>query len=409
MMKILLVHNFYQQPGGEDVVFEQERHMLERNGHQVITYTRANREIEHFSIVRRAGLLKTIISAGDSKQDIRNILRNERPDVVHTHNTFMMISPSIYEACVEARVPVVHTLHNYRLLCPTVTLYRNGSICEECSEDSLLSGIKHGCYRDSRATTAAVATMLKIHQLAGTWSKKIDAYIVLTEFARRKFADHGLPPDKLHVKANFVDPDPGERERVGDYALFIGRLTPEKGLSTLMEAWRLLKSSIPLKIIGDGPARSDAEGQARKHCLERVEFVGAIGRDQAIDAIKRARFVVVPSLWYEGFPMVLAESFACGVPVIGSRLGAMQELIEDRRIGLHFTPGDPSDLARTARWAWEHPAEMIEIGRNARRNYESKYGAETNYRVLMNIYARVTNTVMSPHSCGVGEPLEATK
>jgi glycosyltransferase involved in cell wall biosynthesis len=409
MMKILLVHNFYQQSGGEDVVFEQERRLLERKGHQVITYTRTNQEIEQFSSIRRAGLLKTIISASDSRHDIRTILRNERPDVVHTHNTFMLISPAIYEACADARIPVVQTLHNYRLLCPTVTFYRNGSICEECIEDSLLSGIKHGCYRGSRATTAAVVAMLKFHQIVGTWSKKIDAYIVLTDFARQKFSDNGLPPDKLHVKPNFIDPDPGEREQAGNYALFVGRLSPEKGVSTLIEAWRLLKGSIPLKIVGEGPARSDVEEQAKKHGLEQVEFLGKLGRDEVIEAIKGARFVVVPSLWYEGFPMVLTESFACGVPVIGSRLGAMQELIDDGHIGLHFTPGDSSDLADKARWAWEHSSEMAAMGRNARRKYELEYGADANYRMLMNIYTSVMNAAMASQSCSASEPLEATR
>jgi glycosyltransferase involved in cell wall biosynthesis len=388
-MKILLVHNYYQQPGGEDVVFEQERGLLERKGHEVITYVRSNQEIEHFSTVQRIGLLKTIVSAGDSKADIQRLLQREQPDLAHIHNTFMMISPSIYEACAEARIPIVQTLHNYRLLCPAVTLYRNGTICEECIDHGLLRSIQHGCYRGSRPTTAAVVAMLQTHRFRNTWASRVNAYIALTDFARHKFVDNGLPEAKVHVKPNFVDPDPGERDQAGDYVLFVGRLAQEKGASILPDAWNLLKVTIPLKIVGDGPSRAALEKQAIEHKLTSVELLGQLRRDTTRELIRGARFVVLPSLWYEGFPMVLAESFACGVPVVGSRLGAMEELIDDGQIGLHFVPGDPADLARKIAWAWASPNEMAVMGHGARRKYERDYGTESNYRLLMNIYSQV--------------------
>ena len=341
-MKILLIHNTYQQPGGEDVVFEQERRLLQQYGHQVTSYERSNHEIEQLSLSEKLGLVTRIIAADDSKLAIRKILDKFQPDLVHAHNTFIMISPSIYEACGEAGVPVLQTLQNYRLLCPAALHFRNGHVCEECPEHGLLRSVLHGCYRDSRLETAPVAFMLKVHRERGTWANAVTGYVVATEFARQKFIDGGLPPEKIYVKPNFVDPDPGERVRPGDYALFVGRLAPEKGLPTLLAAWSKLKSSIPLVIAGDGPMRSTLEREVEKNNLRQVTFAGRLNSAQTRDAMKRASFLMLPSLWYEGFPMVMAESLACGTPVVASRLGAMQEVITDGRTGLHFNTGDPS-------------------------------------------------------------------
>ena len=273
-MKILLIHNTYQQPGGEDVVFEQERRLLQQYGHQVTSYERSNHEIEQLSLSEKLGLVTRIIAADDSKLAIRKILDKFQPDLVHAHNTFIMISPSIYEACGEAGVPVLQTLQNYRLLCPAALHFRNGHVCEECPEHGLLRSVLHGCYRDSRLETAPVAFMLKVHRERGTWANAVTGYVVATEFARQKFIDGGLPPEKIYVKPNFVDPDPGERVLPGDYALFVGRLAPEEGLPTLLAAWSKLKSSIPLVIAGDGPMRSTLEREVEKNNLRQVTFAG---------------------------------------------------------------------------------------------------------------------------------------
>jgi glycosyltransferase involved in cell wall biosynthesis len=390
-MRILLVHNFYREPGGEDVVFAHERELLERNGHQVITYTRSNDEAENSSVLDRLRLLKTVISAQDSKKDITQIIRDEKPDLAHIHNTFMMVSPSIYKACSDAQIPTVHTVHNYRMLCPATYLFRDGKVCEECITDGLLSGVRHGCYRESHVNTAAVALMLKVHRVAGTWARKVNAFISLTEFARQKLIANGLPAERVHVKSNFVDQDPGQRENAGEHALFVGRLSPEKGVDTLLRAWALLKSPIPLKIVGDGPERAQLEVRSQQLGNTNVDFLGRLNKDQVKDVMKRSRFLVLPSLWYEGFPMVMAESFACGVPVLGSRLGAMQEVIENGHSGLHFTAGSAEDLAEKTAWAWEHTAEMAAMGRNARSEYETKYRPEVNYTALMGIYQKAMN------------------
>jgi glycosyltransferase involved in cell wall biosynthesis len=225
-MKIVLVHNRYQRPGGEDVVFEQERQLLERHGNTVATYCRSNMEVDSYSGIGRLVLVKHTVWASDTHRDFAELLRRERPDVVHIHNTFVMVSPSIYGACVDAGVPVVQTLHNYRLFCPAGTFFRQGKVCEECVDYGLQQSLIHGCYRESRPATAAVSLMMAVHRLRDTWNRSIDSYIALSEFSRDTFIKAGLPAGKVVVKPNFVHPDPGLRAHNSGYALFMGRLSP---------------------------------------------------------------------------------------------------------------------------------------------------------------------------------------
>ncbi|MEM3433157.1 MAG: glycosyltransferase family 4 protein [Candidatus Methanomethyliaceae archaeon] len=386
-MKILVVHNFYKQPGGEDVVCAQEIEMLRQAGHEVITYHRSNREVDGFKRMAKLVLAGSVVWAARSHRELRETLRRERPHVVHFHNTFLMVSPSAYYACREAGVPVVQTLHNYRLLCPRADFFRADRICEECVRRLFpWPGVAHACYHGSRLQTTGVAAMLTVHRALGTWSRLVDAYVALTEFARRKFVEGGLPGDRILVKPNFVFPDPGGREAGGGkYAIFLGRFSPEKRIVTVLRAWRHL-SGVPLKIVGDGPEAPRLREMARRARLARVEFLGWRPRPEAIRLLKGARVLVFPSEWYESFPMTIAEAFACGVPVIATRLGAMAEIVEDGRTGLHFTPGDPEDLAAKVEWAWTHPKQMVEMGREARREYEAKYTAKKNYEMLMEIY-----------------------
>jgi glycosyltransferase involved in cell wall biosynthesis len=390
-MKILSVHNSYQQAGGEDVVFEQEKRALRRAGHTVVTYERSNHEIDEFSMLQRAMLLKRIVWASDTRHEFAQLLARENPDVVHVHNTFIMISPSIYSACRDHGVPVVQTLQNYRLLCPGALFFREGRVCEECVEHGLWRGVRHGCYRDSQMETAGVAAMLAVHRQLKTYEELVDCGVAATEFSRRKFVEAGFDGNKIVVKPNFVDPDPGEREGTGDYAVFAGRLSQEKGLMTLLEAWQSVRDC-PLKIVGDGPLRASLESQAKERGLSDVSFCGSLSRQQTIAAVKGARFQIMPSLWYEGFPMVIAEAFACGVPVICSRLGAMHEIVEDHHTGLHFSPGDAQNLAETVEWASHHPEAVRQMGRAARRKYESDYTEEKNYSLLMQIYEQTVAT-----------------
>lgn len=356
-----------------------------RYGHQVEIYVKSNHDIQDSTLASRLTLVKKTIWGGDTREEFADLIRRHRPDVVHVHNTFMRISPSIYSVCQEANVPVVQTLHNYRLFCSAATLFRNGQVCEECVEHSLWRGVSHGCYRNSRGATATVALMLAAHRTIGTWSRNVDCYIALTEFARQKSVASGLPAAKICVKPNFLAEDPGVRTEEGRYALYVGRLSPEKGLKTLFSAWQRAQNRIPLQIIGDGPMRAGLEAEAGSR-LGPVSFQGRLPRERTLNAIKGARFLLLPSEWYEGFPMTIAEAFACGVPVICSRLGAMAEIVDDHRTGLHFTAGNDEDLAQKVAWAWNHPAEMAEMGRAARHEYETRYTSQRNYSLLMDIY-----------------------
>jgi glycosyltransferase involved in cell wall biosynthesis len=286
----------------------------------------------------------------------------------------------------------VQTLHNFRLLCPGSLFFREGKICEDCVEHSLLRSIWHGCYRDSRPATASVAVMLAWHRQSGTWDELVDRYIALTDFARNKFIASGFAANKIVVKPNFVDRDPGAKESACNGALYVGRLSKEKGLHTLLDAWKRLPKGCTLQIVGDGPKRKELEEEAQRCGLSSIQFLGRLSHAESLAAMKGACFLVLPSECYEGFPMTIAESFACGTPVICSRLGAMEEIVDDPRTGLHFAPGDCEDLARKVEWAFDHSSEIAAMGRSARREYEARYTSEIAYDRLMDIYRQTIAT-----------------
>jgi glycosyltransferase involved in cell wall biosynthesis len=397
-VKILLVHNSYQQPGGEDQVVLRELALLLRAGHDVSTYFRHNEEIRGSMVAKIAAGPKATW-ARDSHREVAALLKREKPDLAHFHNIFPLISPSAYYACADAHVPVVQTLHNYRLACPAGTFFRNCGVCEECLDSSLWRSVTHGCYRDSRLATAALAFTLTVHRKWGTWTECIDSYLAPTDFVRCKLISAGICPDKVFVKPHFVDPDPGERRSVGDYAIFVGRLTIEKGLRTLVRAWSDLARSIPLLIVGDGPLRGELERQVAQQGTRNVGLTGHLGPEKLRETIRGARFLVFPSEWYETFGLTIVEAFAFGIPVICSGFGAMQELVENGRTGLHFLPGDSDDLAAKVVWAWSHCSEMRVMGRAARVEYETKYTAGRNYPMIIDAYQRamqVRTAVASP-------------
>jgi glycosyltransferase involved in cell wall biosynthesis len=385
-MKVLIVHNTYQQPGGEDVVAAQEANLLQQAGHEVIEYRRSNHEISVLSLWNKVALAKRAIWAGDTVRDLRAVIHQEKPDVAHFHNTFVMISPSAYQACREMGIPVVQTLHNYRLFCPRADFFRDGHVCEEClGKTPPWPGIVHGCYRGSRTQTAVVATMLTVHRLLKTWDEQVDVYIALTDFARQKFIQGGLPAEKIVLKPNFVDPDPGMRESAGDYGFFVGRFAPEKKLLTLLQAWEQLPE-MPLKVVGSGLQEREIRQFAQERGLANVEFLGQRPRDEVFALMKGARLVVFPSEWFETFGLVIVEAFACGVPVVAARLGAMAELVEDGRTGLLFTPGDRDDLAAKIAWAATHSQDMAQMGRRGRQEFEAKYTKDGNREMLLSVY-----------------------
>jgi glycosyltransferase involved in cell wall biosynthesis len=388
LMKILHAHNFYKQPGGEDTAFRSETALLRDHGHQVVEFTDHNRRIGSLSPFSLA--LQTVWS-WDTYRRLREILLRDRPDLVHFHNTFPLISPSAYSACRSLSIPVIQSLDNPRLLCPSANFFRAGRLCRDClGKTPPFPGVWHRCYHHSCAQTAVVAAMLSIHRWRRTWQTQVDAFLVATEFYRRKFIEGGLPAAKLFVKPHFLYQDPGVRSaaRPGGYALFAGRLDPEKGVATLLAAWERLPE-IPLKIRGEGRMASEVQAWIRKHGRNNVETIGLLSRSELTDLIKGARFFVWPSEgYYETFGYVAVESFSCGVPVLTSRIGVQEETVSDGGTGWHFQPGDVEDLAAKAAWAWDHPSETAALGRAARKEYEKKYTAQEAYPLLMDIYNR---------------------
>lgn len=388
-MRILLAHNRYREPGGEDGVFENERALLEAAGQEVVVYERHNDEINPNSLLQLVDYSRRTVWATDSVREIRKLLRCVRPDVAHFHNTFPLISPAAYYACAAEHVPVVQTLSNYRLFCPGGVFLRHNQPCELCLNTlTAWPGVRHRCYRGSLAGTAVVAAMLGVHRALGTWKRRVDAFVALSEFSRRKFIAGGLPPNKITVKPNFVYPDPGPRNQESDYALYVGRLSKEKGVFTLLAAWKEL-STTPLVIAGDGPLIGAVRDIVERDFADRVTLVGWRSRSEILELVRGAKFLVVPSICYENFPLSIAEAFSCGVPVVGSNLGGIGELVQHNSSGMVFNPGDSSELAATASMLAEDASFRRRLGAGARAQFLSYYTAEKNLETLLGIYKRV--------------------
>ncbi len=384
-LRILSVHNHYQIRGGEEEVRDAEQSLLEQMGHTVDIYEDSNDRLDSLGAIQTA--INTVWST-QAYQAIKRQLKLYSYDIVHVHNTLPLISPSIYYAVKDSGVPIVQTLHNYRLLCPNALLFRNGQICEDCLGQAFpWPGIRHACYRENRMASGVVATMLTAHQLLKTWSKQVDLYIALTEFARKKFIEGGIPPEKIVVKPHFVDPDPGAGAGSGGYALYVGRLSVEKGIDVLLNAWKNLDGTIPLKIVGDGPLREQVIEATQT--LSQVEWLGRKPMSEVYDLVGEAIMLVVPSKWYETFGRVIIEAFAKGTPVIAADIGAIAELVEPNRLGLHFRSGNAEDLAQQAKHLISHSAELNKLRLNARAEFEAKYTARENYQQFLNIYSQV--------------------
>ncbi len=392
MQRILLVHNRYQQPGGEDAVFAAEAALLRRHGHEVVEYTEDNRRVAELSPM---ALAATTLWSRRARAHLARLLRQQRFDVAHFHNTFPLISPAAYYTVRAAGVPVVQTLHNYRLLCPNALFFRAGRVCEDCLGRALpWPGVLHRCYRGDRRASAVTAAMLALHRLLRTWTRQVDLYIALSEFARARFIQGGLPADRVIVKPNFIHPDPGPGEHAGRFALFVGRLSPEKGLDTLLAAWARPGARLPLVVVGDGPLAPQVSAAARPG---GVEWRGPLGRERVLALMQQAAVLVVPSRVYET-TLVIAEAYATGLPAIASDLASLAALVEPGRTGLLFTPGSADDLARCVAWAAGHPQALAEMSRHARAAYEGAYTAEHGYAALLDAYARA-----AAHAASAGQ------
>lgn len=378
-MRVAIFHNRYLQRGGEDTASDAEAALLAKAGHEVHRFTVENRDAIQASPLAPVRVALAAHWNPETPRAVDAFLDAHPVDVAHVHNFFPVLSPSLHWALARRGMPVVQTLHNYRLLCVQGMFLRKDRVCEDCLGHVPWRGVVRRCYHDSAAQSAALAGVVTLHRALGTFRDRVTRYIALNEFCRRKFIEGGLPAARVVVKPNFVDvPPPPAAPRRG--ALFVGRLSAEKGIGTLLGALGRAQG-VPLEVIGSGPEAD------RVAAHPQVRALGWLAQAQVLERMRAAAFLVLPSLWYECFPRTLVEAFACGLPVIASRIGALEELVEHGRTGLLFRPGSEKGLARSLDYARAHPEQMSEMGAQARAVYEARFSPQKNYEALMGIYA----------------------
>ena len=380
---VLMAHNYYKVPGGEDTVFHNEVNMLEKNGHKVTKYTRHNDEIKSGIFSKLKLGIETIFSLKTYKE-VKKIIDENDIDVVHVHNTLPLISPSIYYAARAKKIPVVQTIHNFRLLCPGATFTRCGKICEDCVSKGLEQSLKHKCYRNSLSQTFIMYTMLKLHRIIGTYNKI--NYITLTEFNKQKLSTLVKDESKIHVKPNFVEKREDIERKLEDYFVYIGRLDDIKGINFLVETWKNIDKNINLYIIGTGPEEEKLKHTISENKLSNVKLLGFMKREDAFKVIEKSRAIIIPSKCYEGFPMTIVESFSLGVPVIGSKLGNIESIVDDERNGLVFTKNNKESLKEVIDKVFYDRVLNVSLGNNAYKIFKEKYTDEENYKSIEKMY-----------------------
>jgi len=384
-MKILLIHNQYQHRGGEDTVFESEQKLLSKMGETVDTLLFNNDNIDSTINKIKFGLYSFYNPSSSSLLEEK--INSFNPDIVHIHNFFPIASPSIFYVANKKNIPVVMTLHNYRLICPNAMFFREGRVCENCISKSFsLDGVMYGCYRDSKLQTLFLATMTWLHKKNGTWKNRIDKYIALTDFAKNKFLNSSLNLNdfKIEIKPNFVV-DYGFELEKEEYCLFVGRLSKEKGIDILLNAFQ--NSSRKLQIIGSGPMLETVEEYSKKY--DNIEYLGFQSIDFIIGKLKKAKALIFTSIWFEGMPMTILESFSTGTPVICGDIGGPAEIVANEINGLVYKAGDSLKLQEKIEKLYTQPELYTTLSQNARMEFEEKYSEEKNYIQLVNIYKKV--------------------
>lgn len=392
-MRILLVHNQYQHRGGEDTVLESELKLLQKYGETVDTLMFNNDRIKSPLEKIKYGFYS--FYNPESSRLLKNKIKEFRPDVIHVHNFFPIASPALFYAADKQGIPIVMTLHNYRLICPNAMFFRDDQICEACiSKSFALDGVLHGCYRNSRVQTLFLAGMTWFHRTVGTWQERVDRYILLTQFAKNKFLDSSLKllDSKMVIKSNFVEERGFDPEK-DDYCLFVGRLSKEKGIDTLLEAFK--NSERKLVIVGTGPFSDKVEEYAEK--FPNIEYAGFQSIDFIIAKLKKAKALIFTSIWYEGMPMTILEAFSAATPVVCGDLGGPAEIVQNKKTGLIYRAGDSADLLEKVEWLYDHPGEHGVMCTNARDEFEKKYSEQANYHQLINIYKDVIDGKKKNH------------
>jgi glycosyltransferase involved in cell wall biosynthesis len=382
-LRVLVLHSQYSSgpASGENRVVEDEIRLLREAGHEVHSFVPPAPEGSGLGLVR-AGV--DAVWSTSAVATVTRLLAEHAPTVVHVHNLFPVLSPAVLRAASAGAASVVVTLHNYRLLCLPATFLRDGRICEDCLGRLPWRGVVHGCYRGSVGGSGAIATSLAVHRALRTFDR-VSLFAAVSDFVKEKHVSAGLPTERIVLKNNFSWPSPSpspspSRWGPGDYFLYLGRLSAEKGLRTLVQAWANVPA--PCLIAGDGPDRAELEASAPAN----VEFLGLVSPDMGVDLLRGARALVLPSTWYEGAPRSILEAYAAGVPVIASRTGGLPELVEQDVTGLLTPPSDAVALAAAARRLLDGDTRL-RMGDAARRRWESQYTPEIGLRGLERLYA----------------------
>lgn len=388
--KILIIHNRYRQPGGEDVVADAQAMLLTSRGHEVRIYEKNNSEINAYSLPQKARLFFQTPHNPKTAREIAALAADFKPAVAHVHNTLPLISPSIYKPLNDAGVKVIQWLHNYRLVCPAGTLYRDDAPCTLCLKDhSFAPAIKYRCWSKSTMATRALVRLLKRARKENLWSRRIDLFVALNTFQKNILVEHaGVPPEKIIVQPNFHDAPPSKPRKTGarpSEFLFVGRLSTEKGILTLLRAMKSLPD-VHIAIAGDGPLREDV----RRACNSPAHvWLGPLPRAELLERLANAHALLFASEWPEGCPTVILEALACGVPVIASNVPGAAELLTQEKTALFFEPGNAEALAACIRRLLANPQLQKDLSRNARESYLEGFTVEAGYKNLLANYKRL--------------------
>lgn len=399
-MRVLLVHNFYQIPGGEDAIVQADLAMLRANGIAVELFAADNSDIKGLHQKALVGL-RTVYN-WPARVALAEKLKEFAPDVVHVHNFFPMLSPSIFDACVSAGIPAVMTLHNFRILCPAGLLHPDATLREQSLHHSCWWTVPRRAYRNSATATLALAAMVEYHKRVGTWSRKVNRFIALTPWAKQMFTEGGLPAERIVVKPNCVARPPAFSHPQRHGALFVGRLDEQKGVRVLLRAWRDI--DYPLTIIGDGPL-SDL---VRHHATDRITYLARQPREVVQREMSAAQFLVLPSVGHEMFPVTVLEAFSSRLPVICSDLPSLAGLVEDGKTGRTFPPGDANALAALVRRAVSNELALAGLALRAHSIYEERFTPEAGLTQLIAIYQTVRNDPLPRLSRPFGQETRAT-
>jgi glycosyltransferase involved in cell wall biosynthesis len=388
-MKILLVHNRYRSaaPSGENRVVDQEGEALAALGHEVVRFGRSSDEIEQWSMAKKAALPVRTIWSRETYRDLRAVLHQDRPEVVHVHNTFPLLSAAVLYACRDARIPVVATIHNYKLACASGTFFRRGAVCHDCAHGLPVPAVLHGCYRDSHAATAPLALAMGLHRQA--WRSLISAYVFISASQRDLLQGFDFPPDRVFVRHNLIPRRDRPRMARTPTVVYAGRLDEAKGVRLLMAGWDLYRQKsgepgLKLVIAGGGPLRDEVAAWASAR--SSVEVHGTVSSDRCAELIAHARAVLLPSAWEETFGLVAVEAMAAGVPPIAAGHGSFTELITPGVDGVLFSPGDPEALALAIADVESDPQRYETYGDQALKTYEQQFDPQSSVEELLGIY-----------------------